>query len=144
MITEQVIRELVLPEIARSGGATLSVPTIGNMPPYLVKADKFQPPTWVVGTVPGGTIPPRGVNDPHWILRAINGPHWGILAHTVPGAHTAIGFWLEDGYLHIDGVEFYTLHSMAIRSARRHNQIAIYAMHTGETEYLTYPAPVAA
>lgn len=132
MFTDSFIREHVLPEIEKTGGATVLASPYG-MPPALLRMDKYQPPTWVVGM---GYRPERvWVNDSRladMVLAATN----YILETWRRDAYSAIGYWVNDGYIHIEPVETYTNHQMAVEAAQSAQQLAIYALHTGETEWL--------
>lgn len=124
-----------MPQIIATGGATVMVPTTGNQPPYLLVADEFQPPTWVVGTIPGGTVRTDPM-DADKIYRLIHDRSWGIMPRFTPSPYTGIGFWAVGCLLYVDGVETYTIHEMAVTAAKLHRQLAIYNLQTGETEFM--------
>lgn len=132
MFTEQFVRDTVLPEVASSGGATVLVSPYG-MPPALLRMDAYQPPTWVVGL---GYNPERvKLNDPEYadkVLAASN----AILADWDRNAWSAVGYWVDDNELCVEPVETYTSHEMAVQAATDAQQVAIYALHTGRTEFI--------
>lgn len=131
-ITERFIRDVVMPEIEASGGAT--VLTSPYAPPSLLKADKFQPPTWVVGIGSPATLVPAG-----WLQRVdyITLAAQDAELNGTGSLWSAVGFWLDDlGRLYIEPVETFTNHYMALDAAKRHGQDAIYALHTASVEYV--------
>lgn len=132
-VSESFIRDVVMPEIEATGGATVSVSPYG-MPPALLRMDKYQPPTWVVGV----GVEPIYVSP---VLResveAIASSANFILDTFDLNAWSALGFWVDDdGMLVIEPVETYTSHIMALVRASERDQQAIYALHTGQVEYL--------
>ena len=133
MFTEQFIRDVVLPEIESTGGATVLTSPYG-MPPSILRMDKYQPPTWVVGmgVEPDG-IHPDAVHNVEHVTDVANMVYESMQAT----AWTAVGFWLDgEGWLLVEPVETYTNHHMAIEAGRRNDQQAIFALHSGRVEYL--------
>lgn len=138
MFTEKFIRDVVLPEIERSGGATVLTSPYG-MPPSLLVMDKFQPPTWVVGM---GVEPdvfryrPKRKGTALVVLEAAN------LAYlrTNRDSWSGVGFWNNFGKLYVEPAAIFTNHYMAVEEAKRRGQMAIYAAHTGELEWLPQEA----
>jgi hypothetical protein len=131
VFTESFIRDVVLPEIESTGGATVLASPYG-MPPALLRMDKYQPPTWIVAT---GSIPLDCAVDeasPELVTNLAN----LVTAMNRQDAYSAVGFWSYDGRLYIEPVETYTSHTMAVQAATDNDQIAIYAMHSGQTEFL--------
>lgn len=131
MFTDKFIAESVLPEIKSTGGATVLVSPYG-MPPAILRMDQYQPKTWVVAL---GACP---VDVP---LDGLEANELTILANLVldsfhRNAWSAVGFWAFEGRLYVEPVETFTSHEMAVQAAKDCDQIAIYAMHTGETEFL--------
>ena len=132
-VSESFIRDVVMPEIEATAGATVLVSPYG-MPPALLRMDKHQPPTWVVGV----GVEPIYVSP---VLResveAIASSANYVLETFDLNAWSALGFWVDgDNMLVIEPVETYTSHEMALTAARYSDQLAIYAMHTGEVEFL--------
>lgn len=131
--TERFIRDAVIPEIESTGGATVLTSPYG-MPPALLRMDKYQPPTWVVGL---GAMPLE--------VSSTDLPLDWDLVHAVANrvlddyrlnSWSAVGFWMDEGVLYIEPVATYTNHYMAIEAAKDAQQLAIYALHTGATEWL--------
>lgn len=132
-LTESFIRDIVMPEVESTGGATVLVSPYG-MPPALLRMDKYQPPTWVVGV---GVEPIYVSPTLRDCVEAIASSANFVLGTFDLNAWSALGFWVDgDGMLVIEPVETYTSHEMALVRAREMDQIAIYAMHTGELEWL--------
>lgn len=131
--TDTFIRDSVLPAIAATGGATVLTSPYG-MPPSLLVMDEYQPPTWVVG---------MGV-EPVYVSPSLHASHEAVafaanflLESLDLNSWSAVGFWVDgDNLLVIEPVETYTHHGMALQAAMEHNQSAIYAMHTGEVEWV--------
>lgn len=136
MFTEKFIRDVVLPEIERSGGATVLTSPYG-MPPSLLVMDKYQPPTWVVGY---GVEPDVAINSDGMDPANLAGIANCVYADGITDSWSGVGFWTNDGMLYIEPVRIFTSHYMAVDEAKRRGQIAIYAAHTGELEWLPQEA----
>jgi len=135
MFTSEFIRDTVLPEIARSGGATVLASPFG-MPLQLLRMDKYQPPTWVVGF---GSEYENAIDksaiDVETVLRAAN----QSLTSVVQNSWSAVGFWMVElpwgeTLLIVEPVETFTHHGMAIDAAIRRDQEAIYNLATEQVE----------
>ena len=133
MFSEQFIRDKVLPEIEATGGATVLTSPYG-MPPAILRMDKYQPPTWVVGMgVEPVPLHPDAVHNVEHLTMVANDVYESLQAT----AWTAVGFWLDgEGWLYVEPAEVFTNHYMAIEAGRRNDQFAIYALHSGRVEYL--------
>lgn len=133
MLTEQFIRDKVLPEIESTGGATVLTSPYG-MPPALLRMDAYQPPTWVVGMgIEPIYVAPSLRDSVGTVTEAAN----MALDSVGLNAWSAVGFWVDgDGMLVIEPVETFTNHHMAITAGRERDQIAIFPLHTGQVEYL--------
>ena len=133
VFTEDFIRESVLPEIEATGGATVLASPYG-MPPAILRMDKYQPPTWIVGM---GCMPAKVSPDLRTNLIVVTSMSNGVLDMVQRNAWSAVGYWVNpDGELLIEPVETYTNHYMAIQAGREHGQEAIYALHSGRVEFL--------
>jgi hypothetical protein len=129
------IEDVVLPEIMSTGGATVNASPYG-MPFSLLKADKYQPPTWVVGIGHDMEINlpwPVGIDE---ILTAANN---ALAAAGTRNSWSAIGFWVQElpwgeKILTVEPVETYTNHGMAVRAAENADQDAIFDLATGEAQ----------
>lgn len=132
--TDDFIRDTVLPEIARSGGATVETSHYGE-PLRLLAMDQFQPPTWVVG----GMLPFSLYIDPDRGIGRITSAANSILDAMPRSIWGGVGFWHQAGVIVIDAVETYTHHGMARDAGVKRGEMAIYAMHSGETEVLVSP-----
>lgn len=132
MFTESFLRDTVLPAVESTGGATVLTSPYG-MPPSLLVMDKYQPPTWVVGY---GVQPDVAINsdgmDPANLAAIAN----CVYADGIADSWSGVGFWTNDGMLYIEPVRIFTNHYMAVEEARKFDQLAIYAAHTGELEFL--------
>ena len=132
-VTEGFIRDVVMPEVEATGGATVLVSPYG-MPPALLRMDKYQPPTWIVGVGAEPIYVSPTLRD---CVEAIASSANYVLGTFDLNAWTALGFWVDgDGMLVIEPVETYTSHEMALVRAREADQLSIYALHTGELEWL--------
>lgn len=133
LFTEKFIRDVVLPEVEKSGGATVLTSPYG-MPPSLLVMDQFQPPTWVVGMgVEPVPLHPDAVHNVEHLTMVANDVYESLAAT----AWTAVGFWLDgEGWLYVEPAEVYTNHYMAVEAGKANHQLAIFALHTGETEWL--------
>lgn len=136
MFTEKFIRDVVLPEVQASGGATVLTSPYG-MPAGLLYMDQYQPPTWVVGMGGGEVLYPDSANDVGFVTRAAE----SVFNSSQPDSWSGVGFWVNDGWLYIDPIRIFTNHYMALEAAKKYNQLAIYAMHTGELEFLAPNIP---
>ena len=133
MFSEQFIRDVVIPEIESTGGATVLASPYG-MPPALLRMDAYQPPTWIVGM---GCMPALVSPDLRSNVIVVHSMANGVLDMVQRNAWSAVGFWVNpDGALLIEPVETYTNHQMAIQAGRDHHQDAIYALHSGRVEFL--------
>lgn len=131
--SEQFIRDVVIPEIEATGGATVLASPYG-MPPALLRMDDYQPPTWIVGQ---GAMPATVSPDLRSNVLTVHALSNAWLDMMRLDAWTAIGYWVnDDGYLLIEPVSVYTNHYMAIQAGKDANQEAIYAAHSGRVEYL--------
>jgi hypothetical protein len=131
MFTQQFVTDVVLPEIAATGGATVLASPYG-MPLALLRMDKYQPATWIVGM---GAVPDTVGMDsatPELVTEIAN----SVLDSVYRNAWTAVGFWVNDGTLYVEPVETYTSYFMAVEAAKRNDQMAIYALHSQELEFL--------
>lgn len=136
MFTEKFIRDTVLPAVESTGGATVLTSPYG-MPPSLLVMDQYQPPTWVVGSgVEPVTLPAKWMRDAEYIAMVGD----AVYESAVANSWSAVGFWVNDGTLYVEPVQVFTNHYMAIEAGRERDQLAIYAAHRGELEWLN-PAP---
>jgi hypothetical protein len=136
-LTDEFIRDVVLPEIERSGGATVWVPTSGNASPALLKSgDPMEPRTWIVGVGPM-TVPAIDWQRPHSLTKAVA----LLMRYAERSVYSGVGFWLDDGIVHVDLVECYTIRNMAVIAAKQHGQQAIYELHSGRCEYVSDLVP---
>jgi hypothetical protein len=133
-----------MPEIARSGGATVLTSPYG-MPMQLLRMDKYQPPTWVVGfgSAYENAIDESAMFDVDSVLRAAN----QCLTSVVRNSWSAVGFWIvqfpwRETILIVEPVETFTNHYMAIDAAIRRDQEAIYNLATETVEEI--PSVIAA
>lgn len=136
MFASEFIRNVVLPEIARSGGATVLASPYG-MPYQLLRMDQYQPPTWVVGFGDqfANVVDESAMTDVETVLRAAN----NSLTSVVRNSWSAVGFWVvtfpwRETLLIVEPVETFTNHYMAIDAAERRDQEAIYNLATEEVE----------
>lgn len=135
--TDQFVREVVEPEIYRSGGATVLASPYG-MPLRLLVMDLFQGPTWIVGGASGQPelLVPTAAITTETITAAAN----EVLHSFRRNAWSAVGFWRQPEGLCIDAVEAVEHRGLAVQWARERRQTAIYALHTGEVEQLVEAA----
>lgn len=132
---EQFIRDIVLPELLSTGGATINASPYG-MPYSLLRMDKYQPPTWVVGIGHNLEINlpwPVGTDE---ILQAVLD---ALAAAGIRNSWSAIGLWVNERpwgetVLTVEPVETYTNHGMAVRAAEEADQEAIFDLSTGEAQ----------
>jgi hypothetical protein len=134
MFTDKFIRDIVLPEVERSGGATVLASPYG-MPLSLLRMDKFQPPTWVVAK---GHEFETDVEYPAPVEKVTLAANNALLAAEPRNSWSAIGFWKQETpwevFLIVEPVEVFTNHYMAIAFAEEREQEAIYALHSEEVE----------
>lgn len=136
MFTDQFIRDHVLPEIERTGGATVLVSPYG-MPMSLLRMDQFQPPTWVVSK---GREFEQVTEYPVHVEKVMLAANNALLAAEPRNSWSAIGFWLQETpyetFLVVEPVEAFTNHQMAVTAAEERDQEAIYALHSREVELI--------
>jgi len=138
VFTPEYIRDVVMPELARSGGATVTTSPYG-MPLQLLRMDQYQPPTWVVGfgSAYENAIDESAIADVETVLRAAN----QSLMSVVQNSWSAVGFWIVElpwgeKYLIVEPVETFTNHYMAIDAAKRRDQEAIFNLATETVEQI--------
>jgi hypothetical protein len=131
VFTESFVRDSVMPEVAATGGATVLASPYG-MPLALLRMDKYQPKTWIVGMGAEPDVIDMDSATPELVTTVAN----SVLDSVYRNAWTAVGFWVNDGRLFVEPVETYTNHYMAVEAAKRNDQMAIYALHTQELEWM--------
>jgi hypothetical protein len=134
---KQFIEDVVLPELLSTGGATINASPYG-MPYSLLRMDKYQPTTWVVGI--GHDLEtilpwPSGTDE---ILQAVLD---ALAAAGTRNSWSAIGLWVDERpwgetVLTVEPVETYTNHDMAVRAAEQSDQVAIFNLSTGEAQVI--------
>lgn len=134
MFTERFVTDVVLPEIVATGGATVLASPYG-MPLALLRMDKYQPKTWVVGMGAEPEFLNMDSVTPELVTTVAN----SVLDSVYRNAWTAVGFWNNDGTLYVEPVETYTNHYMAVEAAKRNDQFAIYELSTGQLEVIASP-----
>lgn len=134
MFTEKFVTDVLLPEIEATGGATVLASPYG-MPLALLRMDKYQPPTWVVGMGAEPEFISMDSATPVVVTTVGN----LVLDSVYRNAWTAVGFWNNDGLLYVEPVETYTNHYMAVEAAKRNDQFAIFELSSGQLEVIASP-----
>jgi hypothetical protein len=137
LFDDKFISDNVLPEIERTGGATVLVSPYGA-PMQLLRMDQFQPPTWIVSK---GREFEQVTEYPVHLDKVTRAANNALLAAEPRNSWSAIGFWIQEipdweTFLVVEPVEAFTVHQMAVTAAEERDQEAIYALHSGEVELI--------
>lgn len=126
--TDKFIREVVLPEIERTGGATVSTAR-GSVSPWLDTPENVDR-EYVLCGFPGTAThyTEYGYRSGDLAALLAAGANWQLDVNA-QSAYSGVGFWLHDGVIHIDYVETYTLHAMAVQRAQECGIETLHRIH---------------
>jgi hypothetical protein len=126
--TDSFIRDVVMPEIARTGGATVSTSN-GDVYPWLDTPENVDR-EYVLCGFPGTSTEYVDPHSHHGSVDYLLGfAANSIMDHNAQHTYSGVGFWLHDGVIHVDYVETYTLHTMAVQRARECGIDTLHRIH---------------
>lgn len=121
----------VIESIAATGGATVMLGR--NVPPYLLKADAFQPETYIVGGIAAvREYPSRVLTDPDIVGFILS----SYIQSNALSDYSALGFWEHEGVVHVEPSETFTLRTMAEATCAERGELAYYALKAQETVFV--------